>query len=458
MAGGDREARHPSPVALSRFLSGEMSGSEAAPIVAHLLSGCLLCRERMAPLAAVLFAEGAPPEPPPSDGAEYDFPLFRAFATARRYADTLAREGRELPEDPPLKEVPPPPPLSDQERLVRDELRCETLLERSRSLRHSDPEGMVMTAALAVTLAERIAPEHDLGLADLADLQARAWAGLGNARRVADDLAGSEAALARALERASRGTGDPYLLALLMDLTASLYVDQRRFPEAVQLHDRLFAIYRSLGETHQAGRALISKGIATGYALETGEAVRLLGQGLRLADATRDPKLVLAAVHSLLYFLVEDGRLSEARRLLALSRPLYSAHGGRLDELKARWLEGLIASGLGEEASAERALGEARTGFADAELPYDAALVSLSLAEVWLRSGRTREIKGLVDEMLEIFRARHIRREAIGALLLLREALEREGATVALLRSVASEIERLEREPVRRALLEPGQL
>lgn len=451
MAGGNRSANHPSPAQLNRFLSGQMSGSEAAPVVAHLLTRCELCREQMAPLAAAVFARGTPPERPVWEGAQYDFPIFRAFATARRFAETLAEERRESREERPLREVPPPVPLSRYERAVRDELRCHTLLERSRSLRQSDPEGMVLNASLAVTIAGQIVPGHALDRAALADLQARAWAELGNARRVADDLAGSEAALASALEHAGQGTGEPRLLALLMDLTASLYVDQRRFTEAVRLLDCTHSVHHSLGEPHQAGRALISKGIATGYALDSEGAVRLLGQGLGLIDAERDPKLVLAGVHSLLYFLVESGRLSEASRLLELGRPLYAAQGGRLDELKARWLEGLIAAGLGDEAGAERALGEVRHGFADAGLPYDAALASLALAEVWLRGGRTREIKRLVAEMLSVFRARKIRREAIAALLMLQEALEQEGATVALLRDVAAELARLEREPVRKA-------
>ncbi|HYU35545.1 MAG TPA: tetratricopeptide repeat protein [Thermoanaerobaculia bacterium] len=454
MAGEDRSTKHPSPAQLSRFLAGEMSGSEAAPVVAHLLTKCQHCREQMEPLTAVMFAKGAPPEPPATDGTEYDFPIFRAFATARRYAESLLRERREG-EERPLREVPSPAPLPVHERSLRDELRCHKLLERSRSLRQSDPEGMVMSASLAVSLAEQIAPGA-LSLAELADLQARAWAELGNSLRVADDLPESEAALARALERTVHGTGDPRLLGLLMDLTASLYVDQRRFAEAVRLLDCTYALYRSLGETRQAGRTLISKGIATGYALDNEGAVRLIGEGLGLIDAQRDPKLVLAAVHSILYFLVEDGRLAEASRLLELSRSLYTAQGGRLDVLKARWLEGLIAAGLGDDASAEQALAEVRTGFTQAELHYDAALAGLALAEVWLRGGRTRQIQRLVDEMLSVFRARKIRREAIAALLVLREALAREGATVALLRSVASEIAGLKREPARQAGLAPG--
>jgi hypothetical protein len=76
-------------------------------------------------------------------------------------------------------------------------------------------------------------------------------------------------------------------------------------------------------------------------------------------------------------------------------------------------------------------------------------MVSLDLAAVWLRQGRTAEIKELVDEMVAVFRSRNIQREAIGALLMLRTALRKDQATAALLQAVSTELRRLERLPAR---------
>lgn len=442
---GDR-SHHPSPAELDRFLLGDLSSRATARIVAHLLTGCESCRQQMEPLAAVIFTPDLVADSPVAVGSEYDFPLFRAFAAARRYAMAVAREKREAEHDRvdvPLREVPPPEPSCAWQR-------CEQLLDRCRELRHGDPDARVTAAALAVSLSERIDPALR-GPRALADLQARAWAERGNARRVADDLRGAEADLARALERTGAGTGDPRLLVRLMDLTASLRTDQRRFDEAFQLLDWVHAIHLELGEGHEAGRALISKSNVAAYALDLGEAVRLLGQGLALVDADRDPVLALAAVHNLLSHLVDAGQLAEASRLFGESRALYASYGGRLEQLKARWLEGRIASGLDDPAGAERAFREVRAGFAEADLPYDMALVSLDLAALWLAQHRTREIRLLLDETVTIFRDRGIRREAIAALLMLREAFERERATAALLRTVASELQRLESEPAPRA-------
>lgn len=442
---GDR-IHHPGPAELDRFLLGELSSREASQVVSHLLTGCESCRQRMETLASVLFAPDLVPDTPVEVGSEYDFPLFRAFAAARRYALAVVREQREVEHDRAdvrLREVPPPEQSSAWQR-------CEQLLDRCRELRHSDPEAMVAAASLAVSLSERIDPQLH-GSRALADLQSRALAERGNARRVADDLRGAGADLSRALERAGAGSGDPRLLVRLMDLTASLRTDQRRFDEAFQLLDWVHVIHLELGETHEAGRALISKSNAAAYALDLGEAVRLLAQGLALIDADRDPKLALAAIHNLLSHLVDAGQLVEAARLFGESRSLYASHGDRLGRLKARWLEGRISSGLADPAAAERAFHEVRTGFQEADLPYDMALVSLDLAALWLDQGRNREIQLLLDETVAIFRDRGIRREAIAALLMLREAFERERATAALLRTVASELQRLESEPVGRA-------
>ena len=67
-------------------------------------------------------------------------------------------------------------------------------------------------------------------------------------------------------------------LAHLMDLTASLYSDQRRFDEARLLLDAVYAIYERAGDRHSAGRALISKGISANYAFDIEDA-QLLSPG-----------------------------------------------------------------------------------------------------------------------------------------------------------------------------------
>lgn len=453
MAERDHGEKHPGLAELESFLLGDLAPRQAAPVLAHLMRGCPACQERMAPLASVMFSSGRNlPEPAPEVGAEYDFPLFRAFATARRFAATLAKEQAEVQGEAGsfLREVPTAEPSTAENVSIRDWQRCEALIEHTRTLRRVDPEAMVLLATLAVSLSRQLSP-GTRGAADLADLQARAWAELGNARRIANDPNGAEADLMEALQLAGQGTGDPLLLSQLMDYTASVFTAQRRFDEAFRLLDWVYAISSHLGEPHAAGRALISKGVSAGYALASEESVRLLGQGLALIDARHDPKLALVAVHSLIFFLVDAGHLSLANLLLCESRPLYNAHAERLDVLKVLWLEGRIAEGLGDEAMAEEAFQEVRGGFEEFELPYDAALVSLDLAAIWLQRGRTSEVKDLVDETVAIFRARNIRREAIAALLMLREALQKEQATVALLRTVASELQRLEREPARQS-------
>jgi tetratricopeptide (TPR) repeat protein len=321
---------------------------------------------------------------------------------------------------------------------------CEFLFELCRALRNSDPEGMVLAASLAVQIAERLEAASGAH-PETADLQARAWAELGNARRVADCLSAAEADLARALDIAGRGTGDPLLLARLMDLTASLYTDQRRLDEAVRLLGCVYGIHRHRGDLHAAGRALISQGMVLGYAFESEQAVEHLGQGLRQIDANREPQIALAATHNLLWCLVDCGRGAEAQALLGHVRDLYAACGERFDELRGRWLEGRIAVSLGDDASAERSFLRVREGFEVAGLLSDIALVSLDLAALWLRQERTAEVRHLVDDLVAVFRSNGIRREALGALLMFKEALHKDRVTESLLRTVTAEIWRLER-------------
>ncbi len=323
---------------------------------------------------------------------------------------------------------------------------CESLIARSQACRWQDPEQMVLLAERAVAAAESV-DLMEYGLELVADLRARALAELANAHRVSDDLESAERTLRRAVEWSARGTQDPLLLARIMRLTAALRSSQRRFGEAIALLDACYTIYECHGDRSNAGRALISKGLYIGYDNNPEAAIRFLEAGLARINPATDPKLILSAVHNLVGFLADCGRFEEARRILRRARPAYLAEGDRLALIKMRWLEGRIAAGLGETATAEESFLEVQRDLEQAGLVYHVALVSMDLADLWLRAGRTAEVREIVEEIVAIFRVRRITREALAALLLFREALAADRVSLALLRTVQGCIKRLEAQP-----------
>jgi tetratricopeptide (TPR) repeat protein len=326
---------------------------------------------------------------------------------------------------------------------------CEALLATSWDLRESDPAGMLHLAELAVEASERLDPAV-CGTEALADLRAQAWAGLANACRVSDRLALAETAMARACEVRGSGTGSPLLRARLAELSASLLCDQRQFPAAFRLLDLADQLYRRHGELHDAGRALITKGLHTGYTGDPEEGIRLIARGLLRIERERDARLVFQALHNILLFRVELGEFRTARRQLWEMRPLYARHADRIAQVKLRWIEGKIFVGLGDLERAEAALRQAKEAFAAEGLTYDGALLSFDLAGVWLRLGKTSEVHRLASEMLDTFRSRYIAREALASLLMLRDAAERNETTLDLIELVASVFQRSE--PDRRPL------
>jgi hypothetical protein len=91
--------------------------------------------------------------------------------------------------------------------------------------------------------------------------------------------------------------------------------------------------------------------------------------------------------------------------------------------------------------------GQARREFTERQMAYDCALVSLELAALHLEEGRTAEVRRLAAEMLWIFKAQGIDREALAALRVFREATEKEAATAELARRVGDFLHRALREP-----------
>jgi tetratricopeptide (TPR) repeat protein len=267
------------------------------------------------------------------------------------------------------------------------------------------------------------------------------------------DLRGADEAFAAAEGFLAQGTGDALEGAQILELKAALYRDQGRADEAHHLLDEVIAVYRQYRDPHLTGRAFIQKGRVHGRAHDLEGAARWLRKGLALIDPARERSLDLSARHSLMLCLHESGRPREARFLLKASAPEILRHGSPLLVLRLHWLEGKIYAALGFPTEAEKALIEARQGFIDLGVGFSAAAVSLDLAGLYAAQGRAVEMRGLAEETLPIFQSRDLHREAIAALLAVRQAARMETMNAQLLAEIRAHLDRARQDPKLR--LEP---
>lgn len=445
---------HPDRNALERFSRGQAAAPEERWIEDHLRAGCPVCQQEVDALlaptldASVLSQLGLalpPAEERPADDAIWSRVL-------QRLEQRMALVMVERSAAPGLVAELLEKPASGRPGWVRAERRfqtlavCELLIEKSFEAGFGDPQEAQTLAGLAIRTAELLDPDT-YGSSVVRDLTARAWAYLGNARRLAYDLAGAEEALAQAEEIAETGSADPLEEARILDFKASLLSDQGRFEQAAELLDIVIDIYGSLKEGHLKGRALISKGTVLGHANWHEEAIRVLREGLSLVDWEREPRLVLMARHNLAWFLTDCGRGEEARNYLERFRHTYSQFHDPWTELRLLWLSGRIAAATGRQEEAGDALREARRRFLAAGHGYEASLVTLELANLYLEQRRTADVRQLAREMLPVFLSQDVHREALSALAVFQRAAEADGATPHLVRRISDYLLRARRNP-----------
>lgn len=429
--------RHPDPALLSTFARGRLSRRRNRDIVRHLLAYCADCCRTAAQFLPPLRMGGAA-------GNLRRFDYGKAFSAAwqeteRRQA-SLTAERTAAPEL--LRELLAQPfdrqsILATTSPRYRSWACCELLLDAAREWGFQDPGRALELARLGVEIATRL-DAAAYGRTRVHDLGARAWAGLGNAQRIRADLRAAEESFGRAEQLLKKGTGDPLEKAQVLILKSSLRGHQQRFREAFRLLDRASAIGRRLGDSQLCGRILILRGFLLGIANDPEAAIPCLTEGIRRLGPSAEPRLLVSAQHNLILFLFEGGRSDEALHLLASVRPLYHQVGDRMSLLRLRWLEGKIAVSQQRFREAEQILREVRKELIERELEFEAALLSLDLAQLYAFQGRSAEMRRLAEEMLPIFKSRDIHREAIAALLLFGKAAEMEQVTLGLIREVSS--------------------
>jgi len=431
---------------LERFAASDLDPEGMIEAGRHL-STCVPCRSRLrgevkggVAVLERLARKGWPEEEP----TDYEGVFERLQSKALDRIHRVAEERRLAPQL--AAELASWSPIEQRQKIGRDRrfhsaALVDLLLEECSVLSREEPSRAEEIARLALDIADQIEPK-DRSHALANDLRARAWAHIGNTRRILSDFEAAEAAMASAESLLEEGSGDPLERARVLDLKSSLLREQRRFDQALTTIDLVISIYHRIRETHREGRALVSKAMILGYAGEQETGIPLFFRALQLIDQEREPHLVLAAMNNLLVDLTDLGRFAEARRLLPEVKRRLEEVGTRPDRTRVSWTEARLEANLGYTMEAEAKLRRVREEFIADGIGYNAALASLDLAKIFLEQGRTAETRQLALEMHQIFASRDVQRETLVALVFFQQAAEKENATVRLVEQVTHYLRR----------------
>jgi tetratricopeptide (TPR) repeat protein len=260
------------------------------------------------------------------------------------------------------------------------------------------------------------------GSALVEDARARSWAKLGNIFRVTTDLRRSEQALAQAWLHHLQAGQDAYTEVEILSYTANLRKVQSRFSDAVHLCDRALSLCREGGDLILEAENLIRKGHILGRDGEYESAILVIQEGLTKLVPDENPWLVLHGTHNLTAALSISGSPVEAEKLLKEVLPVYQSNGCSIPAAWNFWLEGLIARELGDFPRAEAVLRKAQKSFLNGLSSNPIPLVTLDLARVCIRTGKLREAKKVLNEIIPLTEALGLQREEFMARLLYEQA------------------------------------
>jgi tetratricopeptide (TPR) repeat protein len=284
---------------------------------------------------------------------------------------------------------------------------------------------------------------------DLSAFQPRleGWAEhfLANALRVSSRPREANGPLARGEQLWQAGSDPAGLLdeGRLLDLKASIVRAHRRFEEALALHDQALEIARP----DQKGVILLNKGFTLEVKGDYEAALAVLEQAEKSIDGERQPRLLFGQRFNRAAALCRLGRAAEAAPIVVEVRELGERLGNDLDLVRTLWLEALVLAGTGRLEDAVAILEQVRRLFANRGLAFPFALANLDLALLYREQGRLAEVCEMAAEMLKIFEAQSVHREALAAVVLFRETATKGEVTVELVRRLQDYLKQAQYDP-----------
>jgi tetratricopeptide (TPR) repeat protein/DNA-binding XRE family transcriptional regulator len=253
-----------------------------------------------------------------------------------------------------------------------------------------------------------------------------------NVTRVIGDLKGARTGLEGAKQLWLAGSDPDHVLdpGRLLDLEASLYRAERRFEEA------LACLSGALQVSCRPAHVLVKKGFTLEVVGEYEQAVAALRQAEALLEHEGDARLQNILRLNLAVNLCHADLHVEAIGLVEKVREVARDMRDEIGLLRALWLDGRIAAASGETREARSLLEQVIAEFASRKMWYDVALAQLEIILFLLEEGHTAEVKAVARQLAKVFKVQGIHREALAALQLFEEAVQRDQATAELARRV----------------------
>lgn len=341
--------------------------------------------------------------------------LDRLVAPASRQ---LAQAERDLRELLPLTPEERTRRIERARNRFRSSALVRLLLEESRKRLPGNPAEAYHLADLAWRVANR-----NPRMQGYFEWYVLSMALMANACRVANDRRRADELFSVARRvLVEHGVTDPAVVAQVDDLLGSLRKDQYRLPEAEKLLKRAVMQFELVHARDDAARALIKLGAVYSHQKDLDRAIETTRSALALLSPDAELLLHLCGHYNLALYLTKAVRFEEAAELLELNESLFRQFPEPWTQLRLLWLRGDIAAGLGDLATAEQAYVATRNGFIAQGLGYDTAIVSLDLAALYLRQGRTGDVRRIAEEMIPLLETQDIHREAFAAIALFQEA------------------------------------
>jgi tetratricopeptide (TPR) repeat protein len=254
---------------------------------------------------------------------------------------------------------------------------ARALIEEARISFATDSGRAVRAAELALVVLRGLPEERELRLAaHLHHANAlRSRGDLDQAGRIVDRHAEELTGLS---SRALRGD--------LHGLAGAVRQDQGR-PQDAMLH---FLLAQSdsvaLGDDARTARALLRIASLLRAGADLTQAIATAAEAVRHAARTDDSSVYLCARHNLAAYLIDAGLYEDARESLAQILRLYPATSDSLALLRYRWLSARLAAGAGDHAAATAIYLDVRDRLLAQGHGRDAALITVDLAYLHLRS------------------------------------------------------------------------